>query len=346
MLRAAGARCDPEPPAHAALARATARSRSCRRSTRSSASPASSRTRGPAGGTPFVVLLFDLSQGRARRGDRGRPAWASSAPARRAGSRRSTSPSRDARTLGVIGCGWQAETPGRVHPRGAARRSSASSPTAGPRSGCEAFCKKLGAEAGESHRDAGRAGHRRDGHDLAGPGAPRRVAAAGRARLRGRARTRPRRASSTTSCSSAPSFVCCDSIEQAKLESGDLIEPVERGVLDWLEVHELHEVVAGELAGRSSTTTSSSSSRTGSRPGTSRSAPRAIELARESEGREARSRPARSSTAATDVVAERADQLRAGRAGASRSCGVGRLRTYGSSRISPSERPRSCSRMT
>jgi ornithine cyclodeaminase/alanine dehydrogenase-like protein (mu-crystallin family) len=45
-------------------------------------------------------------------------------------------------------------------------------------------------------------------------------------------------------------FVCCDSREQARLESGDLIEPVEAGVLDWLEVHELQEVVAGELSGR------------------------------------------------------------------------------------------------
>ena len=45
-------------------------------------------------------------------------------------------------------------------------------------------------------------------------------------------------------------FVCCDSREQARLESGDLIEPVASGVLDWLEVHELQEVVAGELQGR------------------------------------------------------------------------------------------------
>jgi ornithine cyclodeaminase/alanine dehydrogenase-like protein (mu-crystallin family) len=45
-------------------------------------------------------------------------------------------------------------------------------------------------------------------------------------------------------------FVCCDSREQSQLEAGDLIEPVERGVLDWLEVHELHEVVAGEVQGR------------------------------------------------------------------------------------------------
>jgi ornithine cyclodeaminase/alanine dehydrogenase-like protein (mu-crystallin family) len=48
------------------------------------------------------------------------------------------------------------------------------------------------------------------------------------------------------------SFVCCDSKENARLESGDLIEPVASGVLDWLEVHELQEVVAGEARGRQS----------------------------------------------------------------------------------------------
>jgi ornithine cyclodeaminase/alanine dehydrogenase-like protein (mu-crystallin family) len=47
-------------------------------------------------------------------------------------------------------------------------------------------------------------------------------------------------------------FVCCDWLEQARLESGDLIDPVAAGVLDWLEVHELHEVVSGEIAGRQS----------------------------------------------------------------------------------------------
>jgi alanine dehydrogenase len=46
--------------------------------------------------------------------------------------------------------------------------------------------------------------------------------------------------------------VCCDWLEQARIESSDLIEPVETGVLDWLEVHELQEVVAGELPGRQS----------------------------------------------------------------------------------------------
>jgi ornithine cyclodeaminase/alanine dehydrogenase len=46
-------------------------------------------------------------------------------------------------------------------------------------------------------------------------------------------------------------FVCCDSREQARVESADLIEPVAAGVLDWLEVHELQEAVAGEVRGRS-----------------------------------------------------------------------------------------------
>ena len=47
-------------------------------------------------------------------------------------------------------------------------------------------------------------------------------------------------------------FVCCDARDQARRESGDLIEPVEHGTLDWLEVHELQDVVAGEVPGRAS----------------------------------------------------------------------------------------------
>jgi ornithine cyclodeaminase len=47
-------------------------------------------------------------------------------------------------------------------------------------------------------------------------------------------------------------LVCCDSLEDARLESGDLIEPVAAGQLDWLEVQELHQIVSGELPGRQS----------------------------------------------------------------------------------------------
>ena len=81
-------------------------------------------------------------------------------------------------------------------------------------------------------------------------------------------------------------FVCCDSREQARLESGDLIEPVAQGVLDWLEVHELQDVVAGELAGARATRTSSSSSRTGSPRGTSPSGRRRRARARAGAARE------------------------------------------------------------
>ena len=51
---------------------------------------------------------------------------------------------------------------------------------------------------------------------------------------------------------SRAALVCCDSLEDAKLESGDLIEPVAAGQLDWLEVQELHQIVSGELPGRQS----------------------------------------------------------------------------------------------
>lgn len=45
-------------------------------------------------------------------------------------------------------------------------------------------------------------------------------------------------------------FVCCDSLARARASAGDLVEPVERGVLDWLEVHELTEVVGAGVEGR------------------------------------------------------------------------------------------------
>jgi ornithine cyclodeaminase/alanine dehydrogenase-like protein (mu-crystallin family) len=48
------------------------------------------------------------------------------------------------------------------------------------------------------------------------------------------------------------SFVCTDLRAQAQVEAGDLIEPVGQGVIDWLEVYELHEVVTGEVTARSS----------------------------------------------------------------------------------------------
>lgn len=45
-------------------------------------------------------------------------------------------------------------------------------------------------------------------------------------------------------------FVCCDSVEQARLRASDLVDTVEQGLLDWLEVHELAAVVTGEVPAR------------------------------------------------------------------------------------------------
>ncbi len=45
-------------------------------------------------------------------------------------------------------------------------------------------------------------------------------------------------------------FVTTDSIEQAKEESGDLVDPVKRGLITWDRVHEIGDVVAGKVGGR------------------------------------------------------------------------------------------------
>jgi alanine dehydrogenase len=202
-----------------------------------------------SGGTPFVVVLFDLE----------RAEVAAVIEADKLGQLRTGGASgvaakylakQNAQTLGVIGCGWQAE-----------------SQVACIREGCpsiervvafcrtderlEEFCRRVGAEAGETHRDAA-------GQDVVvtvttstdpvlrgewlQPGAL--VCAVGA--------NDPKARELDNTVLERATFVCCDSREQARLESGDLIEPVQQGILDWLEVHELHEVVAGELSGRES----------------------------------------------------------------------------------------------
>jgi ornithine cyclodeaminase/alanine dehydrogenase-like protein (mu-crystallin family) len=155
-----------------------------------------------------------------------------------------------ARSLGLIGCGWQAES------QLAAIRAAVPGlerVVAYCRNGerLAAFCEEHGAEAGESHRDAGECDvvvtvtTSKDpvlrGEWLR-PGAVVCAVGANDGRRRELDNVVLERAA----------FVCCDSRENAKLESADLIEPVDAGVLDWLEVHELQEVVAGEVSGRQS----------------------------------------------------------------------------------------------
>lgn len=155
-----------------------------------------------------------------------------------------------ARSLGVLGCGHQAETqiaairaavPGlervRVHCRTPERR--------------EEFARRMDAEAVASPHEAAAADivvtitTSKDPvlrGDWLRPGAL--VVAAGA--------NHPSRRELDNAVLERAAFVCCDSKEDAMVESGDLIEPVAQGVLDWLEVHELAEVVAGRIPGRQS----------------------------------------------------------------------------------------------
>jgi ornithine cyclodeaminase/alanine dehydrogenase-like protein (mu-crystallin family) len=154
----------------------------------------------------------------------------------------------EARTLGVIGTGWQAESqvacirtalPGIERVVAYSRNVER----------LEDFCRRVDCEPGEYNRDAAEQDvvvtitSSRDpvlrGEWLR-PGAL--VCAAGANRLAAR--------ELDNAVVERATFVCCDSLEQAKVEAGDLVEPVEQGVLDWLEVHELAEVIGGETPGR------------------------------------------------------------------------------------------------
>jgi alanine dehydrogenase len=154
----------------------------------------------------------------------------------------------DARTLGVIGCGRQAET--QVACIRAAmpslERVVAYCRTAAT---LRDFCARNECEPGESHRDPAEGDivvtvTSSSDPVLRGewlqPGALVCAVGANDGRRRELDDVVLQRAS----------FVCCDSIADAKLESADLIEPIANRVLDWLEVHELQAVVAGEVTGR------------------------------------------------------------------------------------------------
>jgi len=200
-------------------------------------------------GTAFVVALFSADRpelvalieadwlGRLRTGA------ASAVAAKHLARERAT-------TLGVIGCGTQAETQVRCI-RAALPALERVIAYCRTERNLREFCENVGAEPGESHRDAAAQDvvvtitTSRDpvlrGEWLQ-PGALVCAAGANNGTSRELDNVVLERAS----------FVCCDWLPQARIESADLIEPVATGVLDWLEVHELHEVVAGELPGRQS----------------------------------------------------------------------------------------------
>jgi len=199
----------------------------------------------------FVVCLFSLSSGELAGvleadalGQR-RTGAASGVAARYLARSGST-------TLGLIGCGWQAESQLEAI-RAAVPSISRVVASCRTPERLVAFCARTGAEPAEDSREAA-------AQDV--------VVTATTSRdpvLRGEwlqegalvcaiGANDPQARELDNVVLERATFVCCDSREQSKLESGDLIEPIAGGLLDWLEVHELQDVVAGTLPGRGSET--------------------------------------------------------------------------------------------
>jgi alanine dehydrogenase len=202
-----------------------------------------------ADGTAFMVMLFSADRpevvavieadhlGRLRTG-------AASAVAAKYLAR------EGATSLGVIGCGSQAETQVTCI-RAALPTIERVVAYCRTERNLKEFCQRVDAEPGESNRDAA-------GQDIVVTITTSRDPVLRGEWLQPGALVCAVGANNGTSREldnvvlERATLVCCDWKEQAQLESADLIEPIEQGVLDWLEVHELHEVVSGELPGRQS----------------------------------------------------------------------------------------------
>jgi ornithine cyclodeaminase/alanine dehydrogenase-like protein (mu-crystallin family) len=154
-----------------------------------------------------------------------------------------------AASLGVIGCGWQAESQVACI-RAALPQLERVVAYCRSEERLRAFCDAHGAEPGESHQDPAVCDVVVTATTSPDPVLRGEWLRAGALVCAVGANDGRRRELDNVVLERA-GFVCCDSRDNAKLESADLIEPVESGVLDWLEVHELQEVVAGE-AGRQS----------------------------------------------------------------------------------------------
>jgi ornithine cyclodeaminase/alanine dehydrogenase-like protein (mu-crystallin family) len=156
----------------------------------------------------------------------------------------------DARTLGIIGCGWQAESQVACI-RAAVPALEQVVAYCRTQKKLEEFCRRIDATAGESHQDAAVQDIVVTATTSSDPVLRGEWLQAGALVCAMGANRSSARELDNVVLERA-NFVCCDLIADARAESGDLIEPIQQGLLDWLEVHELHEVVAGEIEGRQS----------------------------------------------------------------------------------------------
>lgn len=199
-------------------------------------------------GTPFLVVLMSIAEAKveavieADRLGQLRTAAASAVAARHL--------ARDgARTLGVLGCGRQAASHV-VALRDVLPSLAETIVYCRDKKRLDAFCAEHGCTAAESNSDAAACDvvvTATSSHDPVVRGEWLQPGAL----VIGVGANEPDARELDNVVLERATFVCTDSREQARLEAGDLIEPVARGVLDWLEVHELQDVVTGALSGRS-----------------------------------------------------------------------------------------------
>ncbi|MEK6986528.1 MAG: ornithine cyclodeaminase family protein [Candidatus Thermoplasmatota archaeon] len=160
----------------------------------------------------------------------------------------------DASIVGIIGTGWQAES--QLEAVCAVRGIETVRCFGRDRAAREAFAKKMAAELGIDVRAVDSAEAAARGADIVvtatnasqpvlhgewlEPGAH--VNAIGSNRLEAR--------EVDDEVVKRSAFIAVDLIEQAKIECGDLAAPIARGLLRWDRVHELGDVVAGRVKGR------------------------------------------------------------------------------------------------
>ena len=160
----------------------------------------------------------------------------------------------DASTVGIVGTGWQAES--QLEAVCAVRSIQRVRCFGRDKDHREAFAKKMSSVLGvnvevaksaeEAIRDADVA--------IAATNAPQPIIHGDWLRAGGhinaiganRLETRELDDAAIGRCA----FIATDSIEQAKEESGDLAEPMKRGLLTWDRIHDIGEVVAGKVRGR------------------------------------------------------------------------------------------------
>lgn len=159
-----------------------------------------------------------------------------------------------ARRLALFGSGFQAETQleavacarelewARVYSRSPARR--------------ESFARRMGARLGLRVVAAGSPEEALEGADIVttvtsarDPVFPGRLLPSG-AHVNAAGSNHVLRRELDADSVRKASLIAVDSLEQARMEAGDLTQAAEEGVLDWGEVCELSDVLAGKLPGR------------------------------------------------------------------------------------------------